>query len=188
MEFRTWISGKANKMTYVKTLLLALGILIFGIILAGFFYQLPFSFLTTQISDLGMRPTNPIGAWIFTFAFIIAGIIIVPHAFFFYRVLQPEAKKFSQISAGLIMISGIGLAGVGIFQAGLVDIEDDIVAICAFGGLGLSCLVSLIPIIKKIRAHAVWPKLWHIILFYGPFIVVLIVTAIFSFCSFNPTY
>ena len=117
MEFRTWISGKANKMTYVKTLLLALGILIFGIILAGFFYQLPFSFLTTQISDLGMRPTNPIGAWIFTFAFIIAGIIIVLMPSFSIESSNPKTK-FSQISAGLIMISGIGLAGVGIFQAG----------------------------------------------------------------------
>ncbi|HMF34234.1 MAG TPA: DUF998 domain-containing protein [Candidatus Lokiarchaeia archaeon] len=192
MDIRTWLHGKATKINYVKMLILAIGILILGIIFAGAFYQLPFSFLTTQISDLGMRPTNPVGSWIFTVAFIFAGIIIAPHAFYFYEILQPDAKRVSKLSAACIFVAGIGLAGVGIFQAGLFDPVHDTVSVMAFGGIGLSCFLSIVPIRKKMKQNAPWPKLWQVILFYGQFIVVIIITAIVvttaSTNIFDPTY
>jgi hypothetical membrane protein len=163
-----------------------------GILLAGVLYQLPFSFITTQISDLGMRGTNPVGGWIFTVAFIVAGIIIAPHAFYFYKILEPDAKKVSQLSAAFIFVAGIGLAGVGICQAGIVDPEHDTMAILAFGGIGLSCFLSIVPILQKMKQGGSWPKKWQVLLFYGQLVVVVIVTAIVVGTStvnvYDPTY
>src|SRR5271157_4799400 len=149
MDMGTWMQGKAEKGTYVKSVLFALGILILCIALAIALYQWPFSFLTVQVSGLEYRPANPVGAWIFSAGFVIAGIIIAPHAFYLYEVLQPDVKWLSRLSATFVFLSGMGIVGVGIFVPGYADALHDVAGILAFGGIGVSCILSLFPVGKK---------------------------------------
>jgi hypothetical protein len=45
----------------------------------------------------------------------------------------------------------------------------------AFGGVSLSCLLSLLPVGKRLLHNAPWPKPWQFAVIYGELFVIIIV-------------
>jgi len=180
MDFGIWVSGKAAKTTYLKTILLALAILVTCVGLAGAFYQLPFSFLTVQISYLGGYVDNPIGAVIFSAGFICAGLLIAPHAVYLYQVLLPDVKWMGRLSAVFFFIAGMGIVMVGIFPFDFIYALHITGAIMPFGGVSVSCLCSLFPVGKKLRRKANWPRLWQVLVVFGELFAIMIVAAVLA--------
>ncbi len=200
MNLRAWICGNAEKSSYVKSITVMLAILLGGILSAALLYERPFSFLTIQISQLAELEDNPVGGVIFAICFIVAGVIIVPHAIYLYRVMQPDVKIASGISAVFIGGSGIGIIIVGLFPSNVNYTMHIVGAILAFGGIAMGALFSLLSIIKKISRKAVWPRPWQVILMYGQLVVAMMVTLFLvgiplygalsagTFSSYNPPY
>ncbi len=178
MGISTWFRGKSENGTYMKSILIALGVLILAIILAILLYQWPFSFFTDQISSLEYPPANPIGAWIFSAGFIVVGIIIAPHAFYLYEVLQPEVKWVSKLSAVFVFSSGIGIMGVGFCIPGYADTIHNASGILALGGICVASILSLFPMHKKMTQKVPWLKPWAVILTYGQLFFVIGLTAV----------
>jgi len=113
---------------------------------------------------------NPIGFYVFNTGMIISGIIVIPHGFYLYRMLQPDVKILSGMSAIFLMITGVGLSMVGLFPASVNYPMHVVGAFGSIGGVALSCLISIPSIIKKKIRKAAWPKWWHIIVTYGELI------------------
>ncbi len=176
MDLRTWLNGNAGKSSYVISISIVLAILLGGIFSAALLYERPFSFLTVQISQLADLGDNPVGGLIFAACFIIAGIIIVPHAIYLYRVMQPDVKVASGIAAIFIAGSGIGIMIVGIFPSNVNYTMHIVGAIAAFGGIALGALFSLFPNLKKILRKAPWPKPWQVLVTYGQLLAATLVT------------
>ncbi len=176
MHLRTWIHGNGKKSDYIKSISIVLGILLGGILSAALLYERPFSFLTVQISQLADLWDNPVGGVIFAICFVVAGVIIIPHAMYMYQVMQPDVKIASAISALFIGASGIGILIVGIFPSNVNYTMHIVGAILAFGGIALGALFSLLPNIKKILRKANWPKPWQVLLTYGQLLATVIIT------------
>ncbi len=172
MELLTWIRGNAQKSTYVKSITIVLAILLGGISSAALLYELPFSFLTVQISQLADLQDNPVGGLIFAACFIVAGILIVPHAVYLYKVLLPDVKIASGISASFTAGSGIGIIIVGLFPSGVNYTMHIVGAILAFGGIFVGALFSLFPAIKKLVRKAGWPNPWLVVVTYGQLAII----------------
>ncbi len=176
MDLRAWMRGNTSKSSYVKSISVVLSILLGGIFSAALLYELPFSFLTVQISQLADLQNNPIGGLIFAICFIAAGIIILPHAIYLYRVMQPDVKIASVVSAAFIAGSGIGIIIVGLFPSDVNYTMHIVGAILAFGGIALGALFSLFPNIKKLLRKADWPKPWQVVVTYGQLVAAILVT------------
>jgi hypothetical membrane protein len=157
-----------------------LGVLVASVTVAIAFYLWPFSFLTVQISGLEYHPANPVGAWIFSAGFVVAGLIIAPHAAYLNSILQPDCKWVSRLSATFVGVAGLGIVGVGIFVPGYANTAHDVSGVLAFGGIGLSCFLSLFPIAKKMLRKELWPKRWQIAVTYGQLIAVLVITVVLT--------
>lgn len=179
MNFQEWVAGKADKKIYITTISLAVAIMFLGIILAALTYPRTFSFYTVQISELASRNVHPLGSTLYLITFVIAGIIIVPHGVYFYKILLPDVKVISLLCGICIIVAGIGLALVGLFPSDVNYPMHVIGAIGVIGGIALCCLLSIIPIVRKLIRKAEWPKWWHLMFVYGPLFVVALYTAIF---------
>jgi hypothetical protein len=141
-----------------------------GILLAILFYGRPFSFLTDQISFLG-DTSDPKSAFWFSLGFILAGILIMPHATYLYRILLPDFKLFGTISAIFFAIAGIGVFMLGIFAENVIYPIHVLSAMLAIGGIVLSCFFSLGPMIKKKIRKASWPSILQLLGMYIEFIL-----------------
>jgi hypothetical membrane protein len=176
MDIKTWIRGNAGKMDYVKSISFALLILLAGIFIAALLYERPFSFLTVQISELAALRDNPIGGILFDTCFIVAGLIIIPHSLYLYKVMLPDVKQASRVSAAFVVASGIGIIMVGLFPSDIYFMEHIVGAILAFGGVGLSALFSLPAIAKKLLRKEEWLKPWAVLVTYGQLVAVVLAT------------
>ncbi len=176
MDLNAWIRGNAPKMAYVKSITAALLILLGGILIAGLLYEQTFSFLTVEISTLAGLGDNPVGGIIFDACFVAAGLIIIPHSLYLYKVMLPDVKQASRISAAFIVASGVGIIMVGLFPADLFFTEHIVGAVMAFGGVGLSALFSLAPIGKKLYQKVEWLKPWAVIVTYGQLLAIVLLT------------
>ncbi len=175
MNLSNWVSGKAEKSTYVKSITMVLCLLLGGIFLAIRFYQPPFSFLTIQISELSKTSDNPVGSPIFRVCFFIAGLFFIPHAFYLIQILDPDWKFLGKISGFFSVIAGCGLIWMAFFTPEAMYPLHVIGAISAIGGIAFSCFFSVPVVIKKVVRKASWPKIWQILLLYGEMIIIAII-------------
>lgn len=175
-DFKLWIEGKSNKNVYVKNIFFISGFLIIGVLTTAFLYEGEFSFLTKQISQIGNPNKNPIGSIIFSITLIITGCLLIPNILFFYRSLLPDVKIISIFSAIFLILGSIGLAMVGIFPASGNYTMHIISAIMAIGGIALSALASIAPIIKKIISDKGNHQVIKYLVIYGQFLTVAIMT------------
>jgi hypothetical protein len=176
--FKEWFTGKAEKSLYIKTISLAVAILFLGIFLAAITYPRHVPLSTVQISELASRNVHPLGSTIYLITFVIAGLIIMPHGFYFYKILLPDVKIISFLCGVCIFLAGIGLILVGFFPLDVIYQMHVVGAVSVIGGIGLSCLLSVIPIICKLLRKAEWPKWWHLLFVYGPLIIVAVISVI----------
>ncbi len=176
MDPRAWARGNAGKLAYIKSISIVLAILLGGIFAAALLYERPFSFLTVQISQLADLGDNPVGGVLFAACLIVAGVLILPHAMYLYRVMLPDVKIAGGISAFFIGASGIGISIVGIFPSDVNYAMHIVGAILAFGGIALGAIFSLPPLLKKLWRGAGWPKPWQVLVTYGQLAVAVVVT------------
>lgn len=177
-SMRTWLIGKSNKSTYVKSLLAV--VLIFGltILLSILFYPRVFSFLSTQVSSLGALRLYSPGYYIFTIGFISIGILLVPHGLFLYRCLKPDLGLLGNTSIFFLFLASIGISLVGVFPTDISYAAHLTGAIMAFGGIVLGMIFIIFPFAKRIRRDEDWPSISLIILLFSPLIITAILTAI----------
>ena len=178
MGLGKWMAGNAEKASYVTSISVGMMTLVGGILVAMIFYELPFSFLTVQISALGVQSNNPIGADIFTICFVVSGVLFCLHAAYYYKLFRPDVKIVSGASAAFIFMSGVGTLLVGIVPP---DVNYPIhigAAIAAIGGTYMSGLLSLLPVGKKLARKAEWPRPGHVLVLYGALCAIALATII----------
>jgi len=176
-----WYSGKEERELYVKTAILNIIIMLGSMLIAAIIWNISnveqYSILKFAISDLGSFYRNP-GYIMFSIGLIIAGIIFIPHALYFYRCLKPDIELLSKISLLFFLISSVGITLVGVFPHDIYYLAHTIAAVMAFGGLVIATLFMTFPLLKKLLRKAEWPSLKILILFLTPPVVIFISTAI----------
>jgi hypothetical protein len=179
MNFINWIWGKAEKSTYIKSISLAIGIYFSGIISGMVFFKPSLSILMNRISDIGNTQQNPIGSIFFNLGLILSGLLMIVHANYFYYLLSPHGKTLSLLSAACIVIEGLGNMMVGFFPENINISMHLVSALMSFGGTIVSSILSFIPLIKKVKNKAPWPKVSHLFLMYSILFVVILISISF---------
>ena len=177
-SFKLWFLGKHDKELYKKTITLNLIILVGTLVISILLFSVPFSFYLHQISFLGSTYWNPNGFLVFNIGFIIIGILLIPHCFFFYKYLLPDIKMFSRLSVFFLLIASVGLSLVGVFPSSGNYTLHITAAVLAFGGIAFSMIFMLFPLLKKIKRKEPWPSPKLVLILFLPLFIIIIFTAI----------
>jgi hypothetical protein len=108
------------------------------------------TFWSTAISNLGNPTIVPNSWWILTIVFEVFAISLIPIMRALPRVIPTTNKWLLFILQGLVGISVIGLISLGFFNETLGNVHI-ILAVLAFGGMGLALFTSL-PILIYVSA------------------------------------
>lgn len=179
-----WVLGKDIKSNYVKSLSIAILIMVLTLIYCAYVYPLPFSMFEVQISQLGGE-FNTQGYLVFATGFIITGILMLPHCLYFYGKIQPDLKLLSQICTLLLIIASLGIVGVGVFREDWLYYLHIVAAVMAFGGIALTALLLIPVMIKKYKiktANANNRNSWNFKIIIGIYAIIIgvIIFGIFS--------
>ncbi|HMF32172.1 MAG TPA: DUF998 domain-containing protein [Candidatus Lokiarchaeia archaeon] len=82
------------------------------VFIASFFYP-GYNIVQDYISDLGVPANNPIGWPIWSFGHAIFGILLFPVIRYLYRQLAGEPRKYLRVGTVFLILSAIGILGLG---------------------------------------------------------------------------
>ncbi len=150
-NLKIWLQGKAPKAVYQKTLGLTLAIFAGSLLIAILRYAPGFTMLEVQISGLGQIRGDPIGTMVFRVGFIVVGALLIPHALFVYRALMPTLSGLVRVVGMFLILSGVGIALVGIFPSDYDYTLHIVAAILAIGGIAAAALFLIPVLVVKAR-------------------------------------
>lgn len=157
--------GRSHKHTYGVLLFILLIILITTYGYALWVFPGKYQFLRMSVSSLGNTIKNPQGHTIWSIGMMIAGLGIIPYILFLFRQLRPIACITTYIFTIILLLSAIGVFGVGIFSedSGLIHY---VFAGMAFFGFFTAYSFNMYTLIKSIRDKMGWIKIWQLVLIY----------------------
>lgn len=147
-----------------------------GAAIAALLYPGEFSMTTVYISYLGGDSNNPDGYMIYNTCEIIAGLLLMAHFIFLYKRLVPAIKIIAFISCLFGMIGAFGFASIGVYYQGSSYLGHQVTTYLAFGGFGVSAVLMLPVLIRKLCLKHNWPSIISLILCYGLTIGLLVFT------------
>ena len=183
-----WWMGTASPERYRKSIV-GIGIyLIVMLVVSMVLHPSGFSFGKIAVSPLGYVKTNPLGSSFFNIGFFITGLVLIPHTLFLIRQTITRLNEkpwhlFQKIGfysgALLLVVSGPGMAMVGLTPEDLYPNAHLIAAIFAFGGLFFGALFLLWSLYLALRAErkrgGTDRTLWCFFLLYTQLIAVAII-------------
>ncbi len=160
-----FLSGRSPKKTYAISMSIIIIILIATNIYAILAYPTTYSFLRRSVSSLGNRYKNPDGHIIWSIGMCFAGIFLIPYVLFLYRKFRPIARITSIVSTSILILSCIGIFGVGIFSEDTGWIHY-VFALIAFFLSFVGFSFNMYIFIKSYKDKRGWPKIWQIVMLY----------------------
>lgn len=142
------VTGRAKKKIHlIVTVFVA--VMFFGACyLSQQFFIGGYSIFEHTVSSQGNIIVNPDGAWIFNYACIIAGLVIICHYLYLYRRLLPVSPTLTNFFLATGIIGCIGLVMLG-FNPSHVGPSHNFSAHVAFNGFALSVLSSMPLILRR---------------------------------------
>lgn len=178
VDIKEWITGRASKEVYRKTLIGVSVLIICTFLFSIIFYPGDFSFLTTQVSSLGGFRPESLGYYMFTIGFVTMGILLIPHGLYLFRSLKSDLGLFGHISFFLLITACLGIIGVGLFPMSFSRAVHWIAAGMAFGGIAIGMVFLIGPLRGRIKRGAKWPTNLLIIALFSPLIITAILTIV----------
>jgi hypothetical protein len=188
MRQKDWWTGNNSPEKYRKSIVGLAFYLIVMLIISMVLYPSSFSFVKIAVSPLGYVKTNPIGSFFFNIGLLITGLMLIPHTFFLIRqivmLLNEKPWHLLQIfmfysGAFLLLLSGPGMAMVGLTPEDLCPNAHLMAAIFAFGGLFFGAFFLLWSIYSALRGErkrgGVDRSLRFFVLLYAQLIAVAII-------------
>ncbi len=163
------LKGKAEKELHFKYILSIL--IFFGLCLV--FAQLLFPggycITTYYISAQGNTILNPIGSWFFILGASITSILLIPHFLYMHRRIMPTLGLITVLMTFSAFIGCVGFFFVGTVPESLEGYTwlHDIGADMAFIGLGVSALLSLFVMLRKLSLKEEKPGILGFCIIYG---------------------
>lgn len=163
------IKGKADKKIHGIFFIIVLTYFGVSLLMAQILYPGGYSITQYFISRQGHPIKNPIGSWFFIFGTCISSILLIPHFLYMHRRMMPTLGLVTKLMTLTALIGCFGLFMVGVFPEGIAEIGwlHDIGADLAFGGLGVSALLSMFVMIRKLVLKEEKPGVLGFLLIYG---------------------
>ncbi|MHA1672618.1 MAG: hypothetical protein ACTSYI_03240 [Promethearchaeota archaeon] len=160
-----FLSGRSPKKSYLILMSIIIVVLLATNIFAILAYPRTYSFFRRSVSSLGNRLKNPDGHIIWSIGMCFAGLSLIPYALFLYQKFRPIARITSIVSTSILILSCIGIFGVGIFSedAGWIHY---IFALIAFFLSFVGFSFNMYTLIKSRKDKRGWPKIWQIVILY----------------------
>ncbi|MHA1803302.1 MAG: hypothetical protein ACTSU4_02080 [Promethearchaeota archaeon] len=170
--------GETNKKEHGIILVIVLIFLLIMWALAQFFFKGHYSILNNTISNQGRTDYNPRGFYFFTIGCAVSGFFIIFHFLFIYKKYAPTLIWLLTFSCIAGMIGGIAFMGVGFIPGDIYKPGHSFFARLAFGAFYTSAFSLLIVMVRKVQLKESWPSLKQILIIYGVFVVLLLLTII----------
>jgi hypothetical protein len=163
------LKGKAEKDLHKKYFIAILVYFGISLILAQMLFPGGYSITEYHISTQGNTVLNPVGSWFFIFGASITAILFIPHFFYMHRRIMPTLGLITILMTFFALIGCIGLFLVGVVPESLDGYNwlHDIGADMAFMGLGLSALLSLFVMLRKLSLKEAKPGVLGFLIIYG---------------------
>jgi hypothetical protein len=178
--FKSYLLGKMPTKTYFLSLIGNLLFLLIAITISILLYEGNFDLREKEISAIDNINRNPKGLWAFEIGFIVGGIWFIPIALHVLRKMALHNKFVGYFLGFLYVMSGLGMVVVALNPTRVSKPMHLVGAVMGFGCLIFATLICLIFLIVKLVKNYNRKILSIGVLFFLPFVVVVVLTFFYS--------